>query len=306
MAVGGSPTLLQDNTKYWGSNIWAGSLLIVSIGGQRYFNPITGNTTNQITFPALPSGIQISQGCPYVICGGPASLMLDVPLSTRASQTTMAALLVKLDVALSSRGSQVTLASVLSQLDVALSSRASQVTLASVLAQLDVPLSTIASQATAASILSGLASVYGQLDVALSTRASQTTVASILSQLNLTATALAHYVRWNIPREPVWVDGAEVTAPAAGATLIQQAVSAALTGRLYGIHIAADEGNQFQILVDTAVIKRYVLGAAGTIEIILANPIIDAIAGGSIISIQNVSIGTGTNVYQASLLYDEG
>lgn len=56
---------------------------------------------------------------------------LDVALSTRAAEATLASVLAQLDVALSSRASQTTLASVLSQLDVALSTRASQTTAAS-------------------------------------------------------------------------------------------------------------------------------------------------------------------------------
>jgi len=65
---------------------------------------------------------------------------LDVLLSSRASEATVAAILARLDVALSTRASQATVASILAQLDVALSSRASEATLASILAKLDNPL----------------------------------------------------------------------------------------------------------------------------------------------------------------------
>lgn len=103
---------------------------------------------------------------------------LDVALSTRSSETTAASILAQLNVALSTRASEVTLNSILTQLDVALSTRSSEVTVASILAQLDVDLSTRASETT-------LASVLTQLDVALSTRASEVTLAAILAQLDV-------------------------------------------------------------------------------------------------------------------------
>ncbi|MEM3356762.1 MAG: hypothetical protein QW166_02930 [Candidatus Bathyarchaeia archaeon] len=119
--------------------------------------------------------------------------------------------------------------------------------------------------------------------------------------------AVSNYceIRWGIPREPVWVDGAEATAPAAGTALVSRTVSAGMTGRVFGVHISADEGNQFRLYVDATVVKRFALVAAGTIHIVLALPLKDNIAAGSVVSIKNVVAGATGKVYQASVLYDE-
>lgn len=77
------------------------------------------------------------------------------------------------------------LTSILGQLDVALSTRASQVTLASILAQLDVALSTRSSEATLVTVLARLTLILAQLDVALSTRASETTLSTRGSEATL-------------------------------------------------------------------------------------------------------------------------
>jgi len=112
-------------------------------------------------------------------------------------------------------------------------------------------------------------------------------------------------IRWGITREPTWTDGAEATAPAAGATLVSKTVTAGMTGRVFGVHISADEANQFQLLVNATVIKRFALGGAGVIHIVLALPLKDSIAAASVITIKNVTAGAALKVYQASLLYDE-
>lgn len=102
IATGGSPTSLRDTSKFWGVNIWPGSYLILEIGGQRYPVLIASNTSNTLTFPALPTGVQVEQGTPYVISNGNIALALDVPLSTRASEATLRTL-----------GSEVTLLAIL-------------------------------------------------------------------------------------------------------------------------------------------------------------------------------------------------
>jgi hypothetical protein len=279
VATGGSPTLLQDNSKAWATNIWPGSYLSMYIGGQKYSALIASNTTNALTFPTLPGGIQVAQGTPYVISNANMSLSLDVPLSTRASQTTLISVLSKLNVNLDTRGSEATLLSLLAKLDVALSTRASQ--------------------ATVASILSAL-------DVSLSTRASQATVASILAQLNVTSTVQANLTRWGIPREPFWVYGVLIGAPGAGTALVTRNVTAAMTGRVFGVKITATEANQFDLYLNAVFQTRVgVLGAAGTIYAVLAAPIVDGIAAGVAITVQNVAGAGIGSVYQSDLFYDE-
>lgn len=112
-------------------------------------------------------------------------------------------------------------------------------------------------------------------------------------------------VRWGIPREPTWTDGAEATAPAAGTALVTVTVSTGKTGRVFGVHISADEANQFQLLVGSTVVKRFALGAAGVIHIVLSLPLKDSIAAASVITVKNVTAGASGKTYQASLLYDE-
>jgi hypothetical protein len=112
--------------------------------------------------------------------------------------------------------------------------------------------------------------------------------------------------RWGIPREPTWIDGAETTAPAAGTTLVSTTVGTGKTGRVFGVHISADEANSFQLLVDTTVVKRFALTAAGTIHIVLNTPLKDNIPAGATVKIINVNAAAAGKVYQASMLYDEG
>jgi hypothetical protein len=113
--------------------------------------------------------------------------------------------------------------------------------------------------------------------------------------------------RWSIPREPKWIDGAEVTAPAAGTALASVTVGASpRTGRVFGVHITAGEANSFQLVVGTTVVKRFTLGTAGTIHIVLNTPLADNIPAGTTVKIVNVNAGSTSIIYQASLLYDEG
>ena len=113
-----------------------------------------------------------------------------------------------------------------------------------------------------------------------------------------------HEIRWGVDREPAWVDGAPGT-PAAGGVLVTQTVGVGVVGRVFGIHISADEANQFDLCLDGTAVNHYVLAAGGTLDIVLASPIQDGIVAAVVITIEVVLAGTGTTVYQASLLYDE-
>lgn len=115
----------------------------------------------------------------------------------------------------------------------------------------------------------------------------------------------ASIIRWGIPREPSWVFGNETTEPGAGATLVSKEVSTGKTGRVYGVSICSPEANEFRLYSGATAKKRYSISAAGTIEIILANPIIDDVSAGTAITIKNVNAGGAGLVYKADLLYDE-
>ena len=151
--------------------------------------------------------------------------------------------------------------------------------------------------------LSALSQILAQL-VTINTSIGAAAVAIIAAMPVIPAFPIPSMYRWNIPREPVWVDGAPGT-PAAGGVLVTQTVTAALTGRVFGIHISADEGNQFDLCLDGTAVNHYVLAAGGTLDIVLASPIQDGLVAAVIVTIEVVLAGTGTTVYQASLLYDE-
>jgi hypothetical protein len=113
-------------------------------------------------------------------------------------------------------------------------------------------------------------------------------------------------LRWGIPREPVWIDGAETTAPAAGTALVSKTVSTGKTGRVFGVHICTPEANEFQLLAGTTVVKRFSAAAASVIHIVLGTPLKDNIPAGTAITIKNVNAGSAGKTYQTSILYDEG
>jgi len=112
-------------------------------------------------------------------------------------------------------------------------------------------------------------------------------------------------IRWGTPREPTWTYGSETTAPGAEATLVSKTVSSGKTGKVFGISISSPEANDFRLYSGTTVKKRYSISAAGAIEVILANPIIDDVGTGTAITIKNVNAGAAGLIYKADLLYDE-
>lgn len=112
-------------------------------------------------------------------------------------------------------------------------------------------------------------------------------------------------LRWGVAREPAWVDGGEQTAPGAGTDLATKTVTAGKTGRLFGISIAADEANTFDVYLDATATLHYALAAAGQLVIVLPTPIKDAIAAGTVIDLRNVTAAGAGKVYHAMMLYDE-
>ena len=107
-----------------------------------------------------------------------------------------------------------------------------------------------------------------------------------------------------------WVDGGEVTAPAAGTALVSQTVSAGKSGYIYGFFISAGEANDFKInwtSGGTAKSRRIVFSGSGTLQYVDFIAINEGLPadGGSSITITNVNAGSTGIVYQACLLYGE-
>lgn len=70
MATGGSNTSVIDTRKSWGINKWVGcQIQIVKLNGTEYFSDIASNTTTQINFAALPTGVTVAASDLYTIRG---------------------------------------------------------------------------------------------------------------------------------------------------------------------------------------------------------------------------------------------
>ena len=146
------------------------------------------------------------------------SKLIDTPVSTRASESTLASVLSKLDVTLTELRDAITatppdnktladlyerLSSIRTQIDDTISSRASEATLAGILGKLNITLAELRDAITAsppdsktlADLYDRLDSIRAQFDTALSTRASESTLTSILSKLDLTLVELRDAVR---------------------------------------------------------------------------------------------------------------
>lgn len=145
--------------------------------------PVPGDTYNIRAFGSQIFDLQSVNGTAQTGADWtPLLQRLDVALSTRASEATLAA---QLNITLSALRDALAgvgpatvgnLGLLLDQLDVAISTRASEGTLA-----------TLATQATLASVLADTTAILAQLDTALSTRASEATLAA---QLDIAISAL--------------------------------------------------------------------------------------------------------------------
>lgn len=116
--------------------------------------------------------------------------------------------------------------------------------------------------------------------------------------------------RWGREALPVWIDGEEITAPAANTTLVSKTVSAGKVGYIYGFMITAGEKNDFiisWISGGATKSRRIVFGAAGSLQytdFIAFNEGAPADAETEI-RITNVNAGGDSVVYQVALLYGE-
>jgi len=205
-----------------------------------------------------------------------------------------------LDVPLSSRASESTLSGIKSQTDKLTFDTDNRLAIQNP-PNLDVLLSTRASESTLSAIKNALASVGTDkiltkpdnppaLDVAL----------SVLSRL----------IRWGRDVSPVWIHSGEVSAPTAGTALVSQTVSSGKVGFIYGFYITASEANDFLINWVTGGASKSIrikFTGAGSLQYVDFIPLNEGLPadGGSSITITNVNAGSTGSVYQARLLYVE-
>lgn len=68
VATGGGNTTVDDTSKDWPINKWAGGdIRIVKANGQEYTRTIASNLATQITFAALPGGVVVAAGDIYAV-----------------------------------------------------------------------------------------------------------------------------------------------------------------------------------------------------------------------------------------------
>lgn len=66
-ATGGSQTTLEDTSKNWRTNVWAGALIKITIDSIDYLRLVASNTADTLTFDALPAGIAAASGNKYAV-----------------------------------------------------------------------------------------------------------------------------------------------------------------------------------------------------------------------------------------------
>lgn len=68
IATGGGSTTVEDTHKNWTVNKWAGGLIyVIKADGKEYTRDITSNTATEITFAALPGGVNVVAGDIYAV-----------------------------------------------------------------------------------------------------------------------------------------------------------------------------------------------------------------------------------------------
>lgn len=67
IATNGSETTLEDLSKNWEDNIWAGATLLVFIDNALYVRRVVSNTNTKLTFNSLPSGVNAKQGAKWAL-----------------------------------------------------------------------------------------------------------------------------------------------------------------------------------------------------------------------------------------------
>jgi len=68
IATGGGNTAVEDTHKNWTVNKWAGGLIyVIKADGKEYTRDIISNTATEITFAALPGGVNVVAGDIYAV-----------------------------------------------------------------------------------------------------------------------------------------------------------------------------------------------------------------------------------------------
>jgi len=131
------------------------------------------------------------------------------------------------------------------------------------------------------------------------------TSADVVTVQQTNIALLQSYTRWGIPREPVWINGTNQTAPGTSTDLVTKTVTGGKTGRIFGWHIIADEAKEFILNVGATAYRIGALSGEGVIFIESASPVFDNIAATTVINIRVASAGASGKVYRADLFYDE-
>jgi hypothetical protein len=114
-------------------------------------------------------------------------------------------------------------------------------------------------------------------------------------------------LRWGIPREPVWINGLDVTSPVANTDLITKTITGT-TGRIFGYCIFAGEVNVFRLIVTRAgktVFSGIIGGGVSTLVFVSPLQLGPDLKQGDIVSIQNDNAAGASIIYRADILYDE-
>jgi len=67
VATKSTRTSLEDLSKNWEDDIWAGATLLVFIDDTLYVRRVTSNTNTKLTFNALPTGVRAKQGAKWAL-----------------------------------------------------------------------------------------------------------------------------------------------------------------------------------------------------------------------------------------------
>ena len=116
--------------------------------------------------------------------------------------------------------------------------------------------------------------------------------------------------RWGRAVSVAWVHAAEQVAPGAGAVLVTRAVSADVSGYIYGFLISAQEANNFLLNWTSGGVARSIripfagAGASEAVDPVALNEGLPADAGTDV-TITNVNAAAPLMIYQARLLYGE-
>src|SRR3990170_2199323 len=120
----------------------------------------------------------------------------------------------------------------------------------------------------------------------------------------------ARWQRWGRNIDVAWVHAAAQVAPGAGGVLVTRAVSAGVSGYIYGFLISAQEANNFLLNWTSGGVARSIripfagAGASEAVDPVALNEGLPADAGTDV-TITNVNAAAPLMIYQARLLYGE-